>query len=43
MGPKITAARRFVESTGGRAAIGSLDDTTAVVAGTAGTQVAFVR
>jgi carbamate kinase len=43
MGPKITAARRFVESTGGRAAIGALDDTTAVVAGTAGTQVAFVR
>ncbi|GAB2642973.1 carbamate kinase [Kribbella swartbergensis] len=42
MGPKITAARHFVESTGGRAAIGSLDDTTAVVAGTAGTQVGFV-
>ncbi|WP_405059977.1 carbamate kinase [Kribbella sp. NBC_01505] len=39
MGPKVTAARLFVEATNGRAAIGSLDDATAVVAGTAGTQI----
>ncbi|MFI6826573.1 hypothetical protein ACIBG5_05690 [Kribbella sp. NPDC050241] len=40
MGPKVTAARRFAEGTKGRAAIGSLDDATAVIAGTAGTQIA---
>ena len=39
MGPKATAAIRFVEHTGNRAAIGSLDDIEAIVAGTAGTQV----
>lgn len=39
MGPKINAARHFVELTRARAAIGSLDDTTAVISGTAGTQV----
>jgi carbamate kinase len=39
MGPKVTAARQFVQDTRGRAAIGSLDDATAVVAGTAGTQL----
>jgi carbamate kinase len=39
MGPKVAAARLFVEATSGRAAIGSLDDATAVVAGSAGTQI----
>jgi carbamate kinase len=39
MGPKVTAARQFVQDTRGRAAIGSLDDAAAVVAGTAGTQL----
>ncbi len=39
MGPKVAAAAGFVTGTGGRAAIGSLDDAAAVVAGTAGTQV----
>lgn len=39
MGPKVTAACRFVSATGGRAAIGSLDDATAVISGHAGTQV----
>ena len=43
MGPKITAARHFVEVTRAHAAIGSLDDTTAVVSGTAGTQIRFGR
>jgi carbamate kinase len=41
MGPKVAAARRFAEGTKGRAAIGSLDDATAVIAGTAGTQIAL--
>lgn len=40
MGPKVAAACRFVERTGGRAAIGSLASATAVIAGTAGTQIA---
>jgi carbamate kinase len=39
MGPKVAAARIFVESTKGRAAIGSLDEATAVIAGTSGTQI----
>ena len=39
MGPKVEAAIRFVRSTGQRAAIGSLDDITAIVAGEAGTIV----
>ena len=43
MGPKITAARHFVEVTRAQAAIGSLDDTTAVISGTAGTQIRFGR
>jgi len=43
MGPKITAARHFVETTRAPAAIGSLDDTTAVISGTAGTQILFVE
>ena len=39
MGPKVLAAGRFAAATGGRAAIGSLGDATALVAGTTGTQV----
>jgi carbamate kinase len=39
MGPKVTAAYQFVRDTQGRAAIGSLDDATAVVEGIAGTQL----
>lgn len=39
MGPKVSAACRFVRDTGLRAAIGSLTDATAVIGGTAGTQV----
>jgi carbamate kinase len=39
MGPKVEAAVRFVRATGKRAAIGSLDDITRLVAGQAGTQV----
>ena len=39
MGPKAEAACRFVERTGGRAAIGALEDAAALVAGTAGTQI----
>ena len=40
MGPKIEAACRFVERTGGAAAIGSLDDAAEIARGSAGTQVA---
>lgn len=39
MGPKVEAAVRFVRATGKRAAIGSLDDIEAIVAGTAGTRI----
>ena len=39
MGPKVDAAAEFVEATGKRAAIGSLEQLDAVVAGTAGTNV----
>jgi carbamate kinase len=39
MGPKVEAAARFVEATGRRAAIGSLDAVAAMVAGTGGTMV----
>jgi len=39
MGPKITAAGRFVEATKSRAAIGSLDEAAAVIAGAKGTQI----
>jgi carbamate kinase len=39
MGPKVEAATRFVAKTGKRAAIGSLDDIDAIVAGSAGTSV----
>jgi carbamate kinase len=43
MGPKVHAAIRFAWSTGHRAAIGSLDDITAIVAGKAGTNVVTTR
>lgn len=39
MGPKVEAAAEFVELTGRRAAIGSLDQIDGLVAGTAGTNV----
>ncbi len=39
MGPKVEAACRFAERTGGVAAIGSLTDAAAVLAGTSGTRV----
>jgi carbamate kinase len=39
MGPKVDAACRFVEATGGTAGIGALQDAAAIVAGTAGTTV----
>lgn len=39
MGPKVEAAIRFVETTGNRAAIGSLHDITGIIAGTSGTNV----
>lgn len=39
MAPKVEAACRFVERTGGRAAIGALEDAAALAAGCAGTQV----
>ena len=39
MGPKVAAAVQFVEKTGKRAAIGSLEDIEQIVAGKAGTNV----
>jgi carbamate kinase len=39
MGPKVEAACRFVEATGGRAAIGSLTHIQQIVDGEMGTQV----
>jgi carbamate kinase len=39
MGPKIEACVRYVEATGGHAAIGALSDAVPVLAGTAGTTV----
>jgi carbamate kinase len=39
MGPKVDAAMEFVEATGGRAVIGSLDEIDGLVASTAGTNV----
>ncbi len=39
MGPKVEAAARFVEATGGRAAIGGLGEIAQIVDGKAGTQV----
>ena len=41
MGPKVEAACRFVEHTGGVAAIGALDEAEAVAAGEAGTRVSI--
>lgn len=43
MGPKVEAACRFVEATGGRAAIGALSDAPAIARGEAGTQIAPLR
>lgn len=40
MGPKIAAAREFVEQTGGVTGIGKLDDAPAIVDGAAGTVIA---
>ncbi len=39
MGPKVEAVCRFVELTGGVAAIGRLEDATKIIAGEAGTIV----
>lgn len=39
MGPKVEAACRFVEATGGTAAIGALEDAVAILAGSAGTTI----
>jgi carbamate kinase len=39
MGPKVAAAAEFVAATGGRSAIGTLQDIAGMVAGTAGTNV----
>jgi carbamate kinase len=39
MGPKVDAACRFVEQTGGRAAIGALTQIKQIVNGEVGTQV----
>jgi len=41
MGPKVTAACRFAEETGGRAVIGSITQTQELLAGEAGTTVAL--
>jgi carbamate kinase len=43
MGPKVQAAINFVEETGHRAAIGSLEDIEQIVAGTAGTNIERTR
>ena len=43
MGPKVEAVCRFVERTGGRAAIGKLEDIAGLLEGTAGTQVVADR
>ena len=43
MGPKVDAAAEFVEATGKRAAIGSLEQLDAIVAGTAGTNVVSAK
>jgi carbamate kinase len=39
MGPKVEAALRFVDNTGKRSAIGSLEQIERIVEGEAGTQV----
>jgi carbamate kinase len=41
MGPKVEAACRFVEATGGIAAIGRLDDAEALLDGKAGTMISM--
>jgi carbamate kinase len=41
MGPKVRAACLFAERTGGIAAIGSINDTQALLRGDAGTTVAL--
>ena len=41
MGPKVQAACEFAEETGGLAAIGSIEDTPALLRGEAGTTVAL--
>jgi carbamate kinase len=41
MGPKAEAACRFVERTGGLAAIGALSDAARVLAGEAGTRISL--
>jgi len=43
MGPKVEAACRFAELTGGSAGIGRLDQAAAILAGDAGTIVAGAR
>lgn len=43
MAPKVEAALRFFEATGGRAAIGALEDADAVLAGDAGTRLVASR
>ena len=43
MGPKVEAAARFVESTGKRAVIGSLDQIEEIVLGQGGTQVSTIK
>ena len=43
MGPKVDAACRFVERSGHMAAIGALDDSVAILAGTAGTIITAAR
>jgi carbamate kinase len=43
MGPKVRAACAFVERTGRRAAIGSIEDTAALVRGEAGTRIALAH
>jgi carbamate kinase len=43
MGPKVQAAIQYVEKTGKRAAIGSLEDIEKIVAGQAGTNVALSK
>ena len=43
MGPKVEAACRFAEASGGRAAIGALDDLNGLLTGNSGTQVRGVE
>lgn len=43
MGPKVKAACQFVEQTGGIAAIGSIDDASALLTGAAGTRISRGR